>query len=75
MKQTEKMSAINFDDVLDVLGAEGRYQTVLYYLLCIPAAVPAAFIAFVQVPILPQFKSHEEAPTVAKPRSASQAKD
>jgi len=43
------MSDIDFDAVLDVLGAEGRYQTVLYYLLCIPATVPAAFVAFNQV--------------------------
>ena len=43
------MASIDFDSVLDVVGAEGRYQTVLYYLLCIPATVPAAFLAFNQV--------------------------
>lgn len=43
------MASIDFDSVLDYLGAEGRYQTVLYYLLCIPATVPAAFLAFNQV--------------------------
>jgi len=43
------MASIDFDAVLDYLGAEGRYQTVLYYLLCIPATVPAAFLAFNQV--------------------------
>lgn len=43
------MASIDFDAVLDHLGAEGRYQTVLYYLLCIPATVPAAFLAFNQV--------------------------
>ena len=43
------MSSIDFDAVLDHLGAEGRYQTVLYYLLCIPATIPAAFLAFNQV--------------------------
>lgn len=43
------MASIDFDSVLEYLGAEGRYQTVLYYLLCIPATVPAAFLAFNQV--------------------------
>ena len=43
------MSSIDFDAVLDSVGAEGRYQTVLYYLLCIPATIPAAFAAFNQV--------------------------
>lgn len=43
------MASINFDSVLESLGAEGRYQTVLYYLLCIPATIPAAFLAFNQV--------------------------
>ena len=38
------MASIDFDSVLDFVGAEGRYQTVLYYLLCIPATVPAAFL-------------------------------
>ena len=51
-KETESgfaMATIDFDYVLDYLGAEGRYQTVLYYLLCIPATIPAAFLAFNQV--------------------------
>lgn len=43
------MASIDFDSVLEYLGAEGRYQTVLYYLLCIPATIPAAFLAFNQV--------------------------
>uniref|UniRef100_A0A1B6CMW4 Major facilitator superfamily (MFS) profile domain-containing protein n=1 Tax=Clastoptera arizonana TaxID=38151 RepID=A0A1B6CMW4_9HEMI len=43
------MSSIDFDDVLVRIGEKGRYQTVMYYLLCIPATIPAAFLAFSQV--------------------------
>lgn len=43
------MSAIDFDDVLSHIGERGRYQHVMYYLLCIPATIPAAFLAFSQV--------------------------
>lgn len=43
------MSTIDFDDVLSHIGERGRYQHVMYYLLCIPATIPAAFLAFSQV--------------------------
>lgn len=43
------MSAIDFDVVLQHIGEKGRYQNVMYYLLCIPATIPAAFLAFSQV--------------------------
>lgn len=43
------MSTVDFDDVLVQIGERGRYQLVMYYLLCIPATVPAAFLAFSQV--------------------------
>ncbi|XP_014219126.1 organic cation transporter 1-like [Copidosoma floridanum] len=43
------MSAIDFDEVLLHVGEKGRYQNIMYYLLCIPATLPAAFLAFSQV--------------------------
>ncbi|XP_034934659.1 organic cation transporter protein-like [Chelonus insularis] len=43
------MSSIDFDDVLLHVGEKGRYQNIMYYLLCIPATLPAAFLAFSQV--------------------------
>ncbi|XP_054275227.1 organic cation transporter 1-like [Macrosteles quadrilineatus] len=43
------MSSVDFDDVLVQIGERGRYQHVMYYLLCIPATLPAAFLAFSQV--------------------------
>ncbi|XP_046415882.1 organic cation transporter 1-like [Neodiprion fabricii] len=43
------MSTIDFDDVLVHVGEKGRYQNIMYYLLCIPATLPAAFLAFSQV--------------------------
>lgn len=46
---TWKMSTIDFDDVLVHVGEKGRYQNIMYYLLCIPATLPAAFLAFSQV--------------------------
>lgn len=44
-----KMSSIDFDEVLVHVGEKGRYQNIMYYLLCIPATLPAAFLAFSQV--------------------------
>lgn len=44
-----KMSSIDFDEVLVHVGERGRYQNLMYYLLCIPATLPAAFLAFSQV--------------------------
>lgn len=43
------MSSIDFDDVLHHIGERGLYQQIMYYLLCIPATIPAAFLAFSQV--------------------------
>lgn len=43
------MSSIDFDDVLLHIGERGKYQNIMYYLLCIPATIPAAFLAFTQV--------------------------
>ncbi|XP_023287822.1 organic cation transporter 1 isoform X5 [Orussus abietinus] len=43
------MSSIDFDEVLQHVGEKGRYQNIMYYLLCIPATLPAAFLAFSQV--------------------------
>ncbi|XP_067006278.2 carcinine transporter [Anabrus simplex] len=43
------MSSIDFDEVLLHIGERGRYQNIMYYLLCIPATIPAAFLAFSQV--------------------------
>lgn len=43
------MSNIDFDEVLQHIGERGRYQQIMYYLLCIPATIPAAFLAFSQV--------------------------
>ncbi|XP_043197798.1 carcinine transporter-like [Amphibalanus amphitrite] len=40
---------IDFDNVLLEIGQMGRYQLGMYLLLCIPATIPAAFIAFQQV--------------------------
>lgn len=43
------MSTVDFDNVLMEIGERGRYQIFMYYLLCIPATVPAVFLAFSQV--------------------------
>ncbi|XP_076175139.1 organic cation transporter 1 [Ptiloglossa arizonensis] len=43
------MSTIDFDEVLVHVGEKGKYQNIMYYLLCIPATLPAAFLAFSQV--------------------------
>uniref|UniRef100_A0ABD2WW67 Major facilitator superfamily (MFS) profile domain-containing protein n=1 Tax=Trichogramma kaykai TaxID=54128 RepID=A0ABD2WW67_9HYME len=43
------MSNIDFDEVLLHVGEKGRYQNIMYYLLCIPATLPAAFLVFSQV--------------------------
>jgi len=44
-----KMSTLDFDEVLKHLGEMGPYQRTLYLMLCIPACLPAAFLAFNQV--------------------------
>lgn len=51
------MSTIDFDDVLVHVGEKGRYQNIMYYLLCIPATLPAAFLAFSQVSLTPNRKT------------------
>lgn len=43
------MASVDFDEVLSHVGERGRYQLVLYYLLCVPATLPAAFLAFSQI--------------------------
>lgn len=41
--------SVDFDAILPHIGEMGRYQIVLYLLMCIPATLPAAFLAFNQV--------------------------
>jgi len=41
--------SVDFDALLPHIGEMGRYQMVLYLLMCIPATLPAAFLAFNQV--------------------------
>lgn len=43
------LGTLDFDDVLKQIGEMGTYQKTLYILLCIPACLPAAFLAFNQV--------------------------
>lgn len=40
---------IDFDSALKEIGERGRYQQLMFLLLCVPATLPAAFIAFSQV--------------------------
>ncbi|KAL6437756.1 hypothetical protein ACFW04_004254 [Cataglyphis niger] len=46
------MSSIDFDEVLVHVGEKGRYQNIMYYLLCIPATLPAVFLAFSQLDLV-----------------------
>lgn len=48
-KKGGNMSSIDFDEVLVHVGEKGKYQNIMYYLLCISATLPAAFLAFSQV--------------------------
>ena len=41
--------SVDFDALLPSIGEMGRYQLGLYLLMCIPATLPAAFLAFNQV--------------------------
>lgn len=43
------MSSIDFDKVLVMVGDKGRYQTVMFFILCIPATLPVAFLTFSNV--------------------------
>jgi hypothetical protein len=45
----EDLTTLDFDVVLKRVGERGRYQMLIYYLLCIPATLPAAWLAFIQV--------------------------
>ncbi|XP_014665354.1 PREDICTED: organic cation transporter protein-like isoform X2 [Priapulus caudatus] len=40
---------LDFDDVLPHIGGWGKYQKLLFWLICVPAALPCAFHGFVQV--------------------------
>ncbi len=41
--------SVDFDAMLPHIGEMGKYQLGLYLLMCIPATLPAAFLAFNQV--------------------------
>ena len=47
--QNPKILSVDFDDILPHVGEMGRYQIGLYLLMCIPATIPPAFLAFNQV--------------------------
>ncbi|KAK7872852.1 hypothetical protein R5R35_006723 [Gryllus longicercus] len=77
------MASIDFDDVLVHIGERGRYQTIMYYLLCIPATIPAAFLAFTQVFVsaapdhwcrVPQLDALGLAPELQRPLAIPQAR-
>lgn len=57
------MSSIDFDEVLVHVGEKGKYQNIMYYLLCISATLPAAFLAFSQVSPDRLFRIHAHAYT------------
>ena len=46
---TTTILSVDFDALLPSIGEMGRYQLGLYLLMCIPATLPAAFLAFNQV--------------------------
>ncbi|CAB4068206.1 SLC22A4_5 [Lepeophtheirus salmonis] len=48
MAMREGGDSVDFDNILSHIGEMGRYQLTLYLLLCIPATLPAAFLAFNQ---------------------------
>lgn len=56
------MSSIDFDEVLVHVGEKGKYQNIMYYLLCIPATLPAAFLAFSQVSRFAYFPDRQSTP-------------
>jgi len=52
MEEAAKRAAVmsvDFDAILKHIGEMGRYQQILYIMMCIPATLPAAFLAFNQV--------------------------
>lgn len=48
-KPKREILSIDFDAMLPHIGEMGTYQLTLYLLMCIPATLPAAFLAFNQV--------------------------
>ena len=48
-QQESGILSVDFDAILAHVGEMGRYQLALYLLMCIPATLPAAFLAFNQV--------------------------
>ena len=48
-KKPATILSVDFDALLPSIGEMGRYQLGLYLLMCIPATLPAAFLAFNQV--------------------------
>ena len=42
------VKSVDFDVILKHIGEMGPYQLVLYLMMCIPATLPAAFLAFNQ---------------------------
>ncbi|XP_014669676.1 PREDICTED: organic cation transporter 1-like [Priapulus caudatus] len=48
---SEKMVQ-DFDDVLPRIGSWGRYQKLLFWLVCIPACIPCAFQGYVTIFLL-----------------------
>jgi hypothetical protein len=49
VKKEVQTLSVDFDALLPHIGEMGRYQMILYLLMCIPATLPAAFLAFNQV--------------------------
>ena len=49
MQHESGVLSVDFDAILPHVGEMGRYQLALYLLMCIPATLPAAFLAFNQV--------------------------
>ena len=48
-KGKSEILSVDFDALLLQIGEMGRYQLGLYLLMCVPATLPAAFLAFNQV--------------------------
>ncbi len=44
-------TSVDLDAILPYVGEMGRYQAVFYLLMCVPT-MPAAFLAFNQVPVV-----------------------
>ena len=49
IQEEPEIVSVDFDAILPYVGEMGRYQLGLYLLMCIPATLPAAFLAFNQV--------------------------